>query len=190
MSKQTPAAPDYAGAAQQQAASSREVTEQQTWANRPTINTPFGQQTWENKPTWDPSTGQYINSWTQNNYLTPESQAALDSQMRIQQGKSNLAEGMLGRVNQEFAQPMDWNQFQQMAQAPQTSQYGAAPNIPNYSPENIQRSVQQQNLTQDVNREQLQRNHSPEQLQRGVGTEQMQRDLSTQGLTNIDPSQR
>lgn len=132
MSKNTPASPDYTGAANAQADSSREVTEQQTWANRPTINTPFGQQTWEVKPQWDPSTGQYLNSWTQNTNLTPESQAALDSQMRIQQGKSGLAESMLGRSSQEFSQPMDWSSLTQMANTPGT---------PNYNPETIQRSV-------------------------------------------------
>lgn len=134
MSKNTPAPPDYAGAAQQQAQSSREVTEQQTWANRPTINTPFGQQTWSVQPTWDPSTGQYINQWTQNTNLTPESQAALDSQQRIQQGRSNLAEGLLGRTQQEYGQPMDWNQFTPLSNTL---------DVPEYSSENIQRGVGQ-----------------------------------------------
>jgi hypothetical protein len=132
MSKNTPAPPDYAGAANAQAQSSREVTEQQTWANRPTINTPFGQQTWAVQPTWDPSTGQYINSWTQNTNLTPESQAALDSQMRLQQGRSDMAEGLLNRSRDEYGQPMDWSQFQQL----QTSL-----DAPEYQSENIQRSI-------------------------------------------------
>src|SRR5690606_6038886 len=98
MSKNAPDPPDYQAAAQEQAQSSREVTEQQTWANRPTINTPFGQQTWEVTPVWDPATNQYINTWTQNTNLTPESQAALDAQMDITMGRSNLANSMLGRV--------------------------------------------------------------------------------------------
>jgi len=132
MSKNTPAPPDYAGAANAQAQSSREVTEQQTWANRPTINTPFGQQTWEVTPTWDPSTGQYINAWTQNTNLTPESQAALDSQMRLQQGRSNLAEGLLGRAQEEYGQPMNWDQFTQLQ---------SSLNVPEYQSENIQRNV-------------------------------------------------
>lgn len=132
MSKSAPAAPDYAGAANAQAESSREVTEQQTWANRPTINTPFGQQTWEVTPTWDPSTGQYLNSWTQNTNLTPESQAALDSQMRIQQGRSGLAESLLGRAENEYGDTMDWSKFDQLAKTPQGQQY---------TPEQIQRSL-------------------------------------------------
>lgn len=125
MSKQTPAAPDYTGAANAQAQSSREVTEQQTWANRPTINTPFGQQTWEVKPVWDPSTGQYLNSWTQDTNLTPQSQAALDAQMNIQQGKSDIAQNMLGRVKSEYSQPMDWDSLTKLAGTPEGQQLNA-----------------------------------------------------------------
>lgn len=132
MSKSAPAAPDYAGAAQAQANSSREVTEQQTWANRPTINTPFGQQTWEVTPTWDPSTGQYLNNWTQNTNLTPEAQAALDSQQRLQAGRSGLAEGLLGRVQQEYGEPMNWDQFTQLSDTL---------DVPEYQNEQLQRNI-------------------------------------------------
>lgn len=133
MGKSTPAAPDYTGAAQQQAASSRDVTEQQTWANRPTINTPFGQQTWSNTPTFDPTTGQYLNQWTQNTNLTPEAQQALDSQMGLQQGRSDLAAGLLGRAQQEYGQPMDWSQFDQLAETPNQNltDYGQGPDQAN-----------------------------------------------------------
>lgn len=146
MSKSAPPPPDYAGAAQAQANSSREVTEQQTWANRPTINTPFGQQTWETTPQWDPSTGQYLNTWTQNTNLTPESQAALDSQMRIQQGRSGLAESLLGRAQDEYGDTMDWSQFDQLAGTPQGQQFSQNPDVPNYSPEQIQRNLDTENL--------------------------------------------
>lgn len=128
MSKSAPEAPDYQAAAQEQAESSREVTEQQTWANRPTLNTPFGQQTWEVTPQWDPATGQYINTWTQNTNLTPESQSALDSQMRLQQGRSGLAESLLGRVQEEYGDTMDWSKFDELAQTPEArSLEGADP---------------------------------------------------------------
>lgn len=132
MGKSAPAAPDYTQAAQAQADSSREVTEQQTWANRPTINTPFGQQTWETTPTWDPATQQYLNSWTQNTNLTPESQSALDSQMRLQQGRSNLAESLLGRSQKEYGDTMDWSQFDKLAGTPQGQ---------NYKTEDLQRQL-------------------------------------------------
>jgi len=111
MSKSAPKAPDYAGAAREQAQSSREVTEQQTWANRPTQNTPWGQSTWSNQSEWDPTTNQYINKWTQNLNLTPEQQSSLDSQQRIQQGRSGLAESMLTRAQGEYGQEMDWSRM-------------------------------------------------------------------------------
>lgn len=141
MSKQTPASPDYTGAANAQAASSRDVTEAQTWANRPTINTPFGQQTWETKPTWDPTTGTYINAWTQNTNLTDQSQHALDSEMDITQGKADLAKSKIGQMQDDFGQPMNWDDFTKLADTPQGGQFGAAPDVPNYTSQNIQNSL-------------------------------------------------
>lgn len=89
--KDTPPPPDYVGAAE---ATAR--------ANRPDQNTPWGSVDWTEGPGGD---------WTQNITLSPEQQAALDSQQRITAGKSDLAEGMLGRMEGEFSQPMDWSQF-------------------------------------------------------------------------------
>lgn len=133
MSKNTPAPPDYAGAAQQQAQSSREVTEQQTWANRPTINTPFGQQTWSVTPQWDPATGQYINTWAQNTNLTPEAQRSLDSQMQLQQSRSDLANDLTGRMESEYSQPMNWGGFQELSGPMQNEQIQrSVGNTPDY----------------------------------------------------------
>jgi hypothetical protein len=114
MSKSTPAAPDYRGAAEETAQSSRENIEQQTWANRPDQNTPFGQSSWESTPTWDPSTGQYINRWTQNTTLNDQSQRALDAQMGLTTGRSELAGSLMPRMKDEFGNEMDWSQFDQM----------------------------------------------------------------------------
>ena len=114
--KSTPDAPDYRALAEEQAKSSRAVTEQQTWANRPTQNTPWGQVSWEQTPTWDPATEQYLNQWTQNMNLTPEEQASVSAQQRIGEGRSNLAESLLGRTQDEFGQPMDWGQLPEWGQ--------------------------------------------------------------------------
>jgi hypothetical protein len=111
MSKSTPKAPDYEEAAQAQARSSREVTEQQTWANRPDQVTPWGTQSWENQQVWDPSTQQYLNRWTQNTELNPESQRALDAQLALTTGRSELGASLFPRAQQEFGQAIDWNQF-------------------------------------------------------------------------------
>lgn len=110
-SKKAPDPPDYAAAAEKQAASSREVTDAQTWANRPNQVTPFGTQSWNARSTIDPSTGKPYNSWTQTTTLNPESKAALDSQMRVQMGRSQMAEGMMNRSADEFGPMVDYNSF-------------------------------------------------------------------------------
>lgn len=109
--KSTPKAPDYAAAAEAQGQASREVTEQQSWANRPDQFTPWGSQTWENRQEWDPSTQQYLNRWTQNTELTPDSQRALDAELGLQAGRSELGASLLPRAQDEFGQAMDWSKF-------------------------------------------------------------------------------
>ena len=107
-SKNPPDAPHYEEAAQTQAASSKDITSQQTYANRPTINTPWGTQSWTTGSAIDPSTGKPYTTWTQNNALTPEAQASLDSQQRIQEGRSGAAETLLGQATGAFQKPFDW----------------------------------------------------------------------------------
>ena len=112
-----PDAPDYRGAAEETAQSSRENTEAQTWSNRPDQNTPFGSTSWQNTPEWDPTTGQYINRWTQDTTLNEESQRALDAQMGLTTGRSELAGSLLPRMQDEFGNAMDWSQFGGMGEA-------------------------------------------------------------------------
>lgn len=112
-----PAAPDYTGAAQQQAQASKEITNMQTWANRPTINTPFGTQSWQAGSTIDPATGQPVTNWTQNTTLAPGMQSALESQIGVQKGRSDLAGGFMDRVSQEYGSPFDWQNLPQMARS-------------------------------------------------------------------------
>lgn len=111
-----PKAPDYVGAANAQAAASKEVTNIQNFANRPTINTPFGSESWQTQASIDPATGQRVTSWTQNTTLAPGLQAALDAQVGTQLGRSNLANDFMGRVANEYSQPFDWQNLPQMAQ--------------------------------------------------------------------------
>jgi len=134
MSKSAPKAPDYAAAAQQQGQASKEITEQQTWANRPDQNTPWGSTTWQNKQEWDPTTNQYINKWTQDTTLNDQSQRALDAQMGLTTGRSELGASMMGRARDEFGNEMDWNKFQQGGNA--------------VNPEDIQRDISTDGLTE------------------------------------------
>ncbi len=113
------AAPDYEAAAERQGESSKEVTNMQTWANRPNQVTPWGSTTWQSSPTVDPATGQRVTQWTQNTSLTPEGQKALEDQFAVQSGRSDIARELLPRAQQEFGNQMDWSQFQELADAPQ-----------------------------------------------------------------------
>lgn len=118
-----PPPPDYTGAAKEQAASSRELTDVQTWANRPTQNTPWGSTSWSAQAATDPASGKPITQWTQNTSLNPQLQDALNDQLSIQSGKSDLAQGFMGRVQNEFSQPFNWNSL------PQTASLGRAPSL-------------------------------------------------------------
>lgn len=138
-----PAAPDYVGAAQEQAAASREATTTQNFANRPVINTPFGSQTWGTQAVTDPATGQAVTQWTQNTTLAPDLQAALDAQIGTQLGRSQLAGGFMERVGQEYAQPFDWQNLPQMAQLNQQARLGTG--LADYTP-GIQTDVSQRGV--------------------------------------------
>lgn len=112
-------APDYEAAAERQGESSKEVTNMQTWANRPNQNTPWGSTTWDQTSQIDPSTGKPMTQWTQNTTLTPQAQQALEDQFAVQGGRSNIARELLPRAQEEFGQSMDWSKFGDLAQTPQ-----------------------------------------------------------------------
>lgn len=143
-----PAAPDYLGAAQQQAAASKELTNIQNFANRPTINTPFGSQSWQTGSTVDPATGQAVTSWTQNNTIAPELQTALNEQLNLQSDRSQLAGDFMGRVSQEYSQPFDWMNLPQMARVDRPSQLSAG--LADYTP-GLRTDVQQQDVQRGLN---------------------------------------
>jgi len=130
-----PPPPDYTAAAQAQGDASKELTTQQTFANRPTINTPFGSQTWNTAAGTDPATGLPITEWTQNVNLTPQLEQALGGQMDIQNARTQTAQGMLGQMSDQFGQPID---FSGLPQAPALP--GATGQV------NLQRSLNMEGL--------------------------------------------
>jgi hypothetical protein len=107
-SKNPPDAPRYEEGAERQAASSKDVTNAQTYANRPTINTPWGKQSWETGTAVDPVTGKPYTSWEMNLSLSPEEQASLDSQQRVTMGKSQAAETLVDQATGAFKKEFDW----------------------------------------------------------------------------------
>ena len=79
----------------------------------PNPRDPNGADIWE----WDqaspgtagpPATaGTPATPWSSTITLTPQAQRTLDSQMAVSENLGNLTEAQLGRVNQQYAQPMD-----------------------------------------------------------------------------------
>lgn len=110
-SSSAPPPPDYVGAAETQAGASRDITEQQTWANRPDQYNPWGSVEWDNQQVWDPATEQYLNKWSQTTNLDPQAQWALDNQMYLQGARSELGGDLMDRAQQEYGEEMDWGQF-------------------------------------------------------------------------------
>lgn len=127
-----PPAPDYVGAAQLQGELSREALTAQNYANRPTQTTPFGSTTWGTRTVRDPSTGQDVTAWEQTTSLTPELQAALNAQVGSQKERSQLASDFMGRVEQDYSRPFDWQNLPQMAQLTGASQLGTR--LSDYTP--------------------------------------------------------
>ena len=67
-----------------------------------------------------------------NTQLTPEAQMALDSQMAMQQGRSDIALGLMPHAQEEITNPIDYNSMQQYGNAPNASNFqglGQAPSL-------------------------------------------------------------
>lgn len=110
-------APDTVGAARETGQQAIRLNEAQTRANRPNQSNPWGSTNWQTDQVWNPVTGSYETQWTQNETLDPRLQGALDSQLNIQQGRSDLAEGMMARAWDQYQNPMDFSQFGDVNQA-------------------------------------------------------------------------
>lgn len=74
----TPPVPNYQGIAQQQSQSSQDLLAQQTAANRPNENTPWG------AISWNPPSNPYTGTWSSNETLNPNEQALLTGQQSQQ----------------------------------------------------------------------------------------------------------
>jgi len=152
MGKSTPAAPDYTGAANAQAAASKENLITQNFANRPTINTPFGSQYYETERKTDPASGQDVTAWTQQNTLAPGLQSALDAQISSQNQRSSLANSFMNRVGSEYGTSFDYENLPKMTSGGQAGEirtnvadyapglntsfnFGGAPAAPTYRPD-------------------------------------------------------
>ena len=110
-------APDYRGAAEEQAAADFRNLQWQTRANRPDIYTPWGAQTWQ----INPETGYGVSRIT----LSPDQQAAFDAQMDIQRQRSEIARGMLGGAAEDIQTPEGfWDNLTERQGAPEMTDPG------------------------------------------------------------------
>ena len=124
-SKKSPPAPDYSGAARETAEGSKDVTQWQTFANRPNMETPWGSSSWDVSSQIDPTTGKRVPNWTQTIGLSPEQQKAFDAQQAIQGGRSEIAQGLLGKAGTEMDTPSDfWQTLPEGGQVPGVPGYG------------------------------------------------------------------
>jgi len=117
-----PAAPDYTAAAQATGESNKENLASQTYANRPNQYTPWSSTEWSNDAVWDPASEQYVTQWSQDTNVSPDAQRAIDSQIGLQAGRSELGESMMGRAEGDFGEAIDWNKFSQAGGTPEYQQ--------------------------------------------------------------------
>lgn len=153
-----PPPPDYVGAANAQAAASREITDVQNYANRPQQYSPFGSTTWSSRAITDPATGAPVTEWTQSTQLAPGLQSALDAQVGTQLGRSQLAGGFMGRVANEYSQPFDWSGLPQRATLQGNAQLNTG--MADYTP----------GLSTDVQRQGVVGGFANEPIQRSLAT--------------------
>lgn len=75
------------------------MVDMQTQDNRPDQYNPWGTVKWSEDANGD---------WTQRTTLTADSQRALDAEIAMGADKAELAQGMMGRLEDEYGTAMDW----------------------------------------------------------------------------------
>lgn len=114
-----PAAPDYAGAAQQTAAGNLEAARAAADANRVNQVTPYGNLTY----TKDPNAATPDQGWTATQTLSPVQQQLLDQQNKTSLGLSGLTDRGLGFVNDALSNTINKDSLPtDMVNAGQTGQ--------------------------------------------------------------------
>ena len=111
---------DWESIALEQGEMNEGVTRDQTYANRPTQYTPWGYTSWQANPYTDPGSGEQVTRWEQTQGLTPELQEILNKQTALTGGRTDLAGGLVGRMQDEFGTPMNWDGLTPLQSTPQT----------------------------------------------------------------------
>jgi hypothetical protein len=116
-SPEPPPAPDYGGAAAQQGRENRSTALFNAKLSNPFFSNPYGTQRidWTGQRTGDAAIP-FVDT-----ELTPLGQQAWDSQQRLSAAMGTAAEGSLGRVNEAFAGPFEFDSNNALQQAAQDS---------------------------------------------------------------------
>lgn len=193
-----PPPPDYAGAAEATAESSRIATNQQMYFNRPEVQTPFGSESWSYSPVTDPVTGEKYTTAQQTTTLAPDAQEALSSQLRIQSARSGFAEDMIGRVEGGYTEDPNFDQFGEYTGAATDANqiredaFGRMQSL--YAP---QREQDRSRLETQLSNQGIQRGTSAwDNAMRSMGDNEMRQDLQmmqgsmgeAQGMQSMDQS--
>ena len=105
--------PDFGDVAASQGENNEQVVRDQLYANRPDQYTPWGYNKWTTEQMPDGT-----DRWTQTQGLKTEYQDILDKQTAIAAAKSDVAGGLMGRMQSEFGAPADWRGLSPMGQVP------------------------------------------------------------------------
>lgn len=193
--KSGPPAPDYTAAAEKTAESNNNQLLQQTWANRANQVTPWGSSTWDAAKGVDPATGKAITNWTQTTNVSPELQHALESQMQMQTGRSDLANSLFPRAQNEFGKEMDWTGFTPWSGVPDSQQTRPTTSAFGFGPQQQQIDTSRQFGPQvDQSRQQAPNvNQSLQQTPQlntnlGQGAGQVQHGLDFGGVQDVEGS--
>lgn len=93
---------DYQAAALAEGEAAQAVTAQQTWANRPIQQNPWGTVGWEAQQVIDPGTGEEVTQWKQTQQLADPLNEALWAQMNLQNQRAQLGSGMMGALQGQY----------------------------------------------------------------------------------------
>jgi len=129
-SPKAPAAPDYAAAAREQGIANEKAATQSNVSNNPNIISPYGNQT----VTWN-STGAPGNvpQATVTQTLTPEAQATLEAQQRVQNRFANLGETGIRNAQNTLSQAFNPNLPNLQTSVANSAPLSSGPNANNYN---------------------------------------------------------
>jgi len=132
MGKSSPAPVDYQAAAIAEGEAAKEVTAQQTWANRPIQQNPWATVNWDTQQVIDPGTGKPVTQWMQTTNLADPLNEALWAQMNLQNTRSQLGAGMMGALQNAYFNEGPDGQMYYNAPDWQAAGGMMSPNAPQY----------------------------------------------------------